>query len=284
MSADSAEWFSVGMVLHHSDIDVLGRSLSSLLNAVEFLLNSHVDNLSDVADDARVGVYLLDNSLDRGYSSKVEVLLASLCSGIDTRIVVNRRLLDENLGYGAANNTLLPSVSSRFHLVLNPDVYLARDALVRAFEYLASHSDVVMLSPCIDGGHVIKSYPDCLTLGLRYLGSQKLSRLFYRRLERYSRTDLRSDVDASVQIIGGCFMLMSTDSWRTVDGFDSRFFMYFEDFDLSLRMAHLGRLAYVPQVKVRHEGGDVGRKAFAHHRYFAVSMVRFFNKHGWKLF
>ncbi len=279
MSAASVEWFSVGIVLHHTSIDVLKRSLSSLLEALESLVQSQVDK----SEDLRVGVYFLDNSLDQVYSSRVEDVLTELSPKEGAGVDVYHHVLDDNLGYGAANNTLLSTLSSRFHLVLNPDVYLERDALVCAVDYLQSRSDVVMLTPKIDGDHVVKSYPDCLTLILRYFESKSLSRFFRRRLDRYRCADLRLEADVSGKMLGGCFMLMSTAHWRKAGGFDPRFFMYFEDFDLSLRMARLGRLAYVPQVRVGHDGGGVGRKAFAHHRFFTVSLVRFFTKNGWKL-
>ena len=79
-------------------------------------------------------------------------------------------------------------------------------------------------------------------------------------------------------------MFMRTSEFKAIGGFDRRFFLYFEDFDLSIRLRALGQIAYVPSVLITHGGGDVGRKALRHHGYFMVSAVRFFNKCGWKLY
>jgi GT2 family glycosyltransferase len=65
-------------------------------------------------------------------------------------------------------------------------------------------------------------------------------------------------------------------------GFDPRFFLYFEDFDWSVRLNRVVRTAYVPSVQVIHHGGGAARKGLRHIGYFLRSGARFFNKHGWK--
>ena len=65
-------------------------------------------------------------------------------------------------------------------------------------------------------------------------------------------------------IVSGCFMLFRTDVLQQLEGFDPRFFLYFEDFDISLRAGRVSRIAYVPQVKVVHHGGHASRKGWRH--------------------
>ena len=45
----------------------------------------------------------------------------------------------------------------------------------------------------------------------------------------------------------GCFMLLRAPLVRQLGGFDERFFMYFEDFDISRRARRWARTVYVPQ-------------------------------------
>jgi GT2 family glycosyltransferase len=66
-----------------------------------------------------------------------------------------------------------------------------------------------------------------------------------------------------------------------VEGFDPRYFLYFEDFDLSLRLSKVAPIAYVPAVRIVHHGGHAAAKGFAHIRWFATSARRFFSMHGW---
>jgi len=67
-----------------------------------------------------------------------------------------------------------------------------------------------------------------------------------------------------------------------IGGFADAFFLYFEDFDLSLRAAAAGRLAYVPSVRIVHHGGHAARKGLRHVFLFVGSAMTFFGRHGWR--
>jgi GT2 family glycosyltransferase len=77
-------------------------------------------------------------------------------------------------------------------------------------------------------------------------------------------------------------MLAPTPALRAVGGFDERYFLYFEDFDLSLRLGEHGRLVFEPAMRIVHHGGYAARKGLRHVRYFLRSGIRFFNDHGWR--
>jgi GT2 family glycosyltransferase len=65
-------------------------------------------------------------------------------------------------------------------------------------------------------------------------------------------------------------------------GFDPRFFLYFEDFDWSMRLGQVTRNAFVPSVCIVHHGGAAASKGLRHIGWFLASGVRFYSKHGWK--
>lgn len=43
------------------------------------------------------------------------------------------------------------------------------------------------------------------------------------------------------------------DALKKCTGFDERFFMYFEDFDLTRRVKQFGKAMFIPQISVEHE-------------------------------
>ena len=93
-----------------------------------------------------------------------------------------------------------------------------------------------------------------------------------------------SQPSKNIPIISGCFMLCRSDAIARVSGFDPGYFLYFEDFDLSLRVGDSAALAYVPAMRIKHGGGGSARKGLKHINMFVRSAGRFFSKHGWRWF
>lgn len=71
---------------------------------------------------------------------------------------------------------------------------------------------------------------------------------------------------------------------NNLNGFNEKYFLYFEDFDLSLRASEKYSTAYVPGIRIVHSGGHAARKGFWHIRQFVRSAIRFYGMHGIKLF
>ena len=108
-------------------------------------------------------------------------------------------------------------------------------------------------------------------------------RLFDERLARFEMRELSdSEPSKGIPIISGCFMLCRSSSIEKVAGFDPGYFLYFEDFDLSLRARALGSLSYLPQMRITHLGGNSARKGLRHIVMFGRSGFRFFSSHGWR--
>jgi GT2 family glycosyltransferase len=233
-------------------------------------------------------IVLIDNGPDNAARGTVE----SMAAAMHGEAVQPIRVLSGhgNVGYGAGHNLALALAPARdFHLVLNPDVFLEPEAIAQALRFMAKHPDVGLLSPRVvgeDGAlqYLCKRYPTPFVLALRGFAPRALRSLFASRLARYEMRDLidAESVVMDVPIATGAFMLCRTQALARINGFDPGFFLYFEDFDLSLRMAADTRIAYVPAVRVVHLGGHAARKGLAHVRMFAASALRFFRKHGWR--
>jgi len=194
-----------------------------------------------------------------------------------------------NVGYGRGHNLAIARSEGAYHLVLNPDVELASDALANALAFLDAHPDCGLLAPAVrdDAGslqYLCKRWPTVLDLFLRGFAPGWLRERFRPRLDRYELRDLINEHDVvwDPPIVSGCFMLFRTTVLKALGGFDPRYFLYFEDFDLSLRAARLARLAYVPTVRIVHHGGGAARKGLRHVRMFAASAAKFFGQHGWR--
>jgi GT2 family glycosyltransferase len=275
---------SVSVVSYRSDYATLIRTLNSLDRAVAYARQRGL-----WADAVRV--FLVDNSGDLALEA-LEVELAA------SELALEPIVGQGNVGYGRGNNLAIERTCSDYHLVLNPDVDMAEDALACAVDYLARHEDVVALSPSATGKfgekqYLCRRYPAIADLLVRGGVPSRLRGIFQRRLASY---ELRSEIDEadrenaiccgaaylSPLIISGCFMFYRTSVLKALGGFDRRYFLYFEDYDLSVRTSQSFRIAYVPAVRIRHFGGNAALKGWRHIRLFSTSAFFFFSRFGWK--
>jgi GT2 family glycosyltransferase len=83
-------------------------------------------------------------------------------------------------------------------------------------------------------------------------------------------------------VMSGCCMLVRRKAIDATGGFDPKFFLYFEDYDWSVRLNEIGETAYLPSFRAVHHGGGAARKGWKHVGWFVQSGVRFYRKHGWR--
>ena len=238
-----------------------------------------------------VALAIIDNSEDPGIAHDV-MALARACFR-DAGLQLSYLHGHANIGYGAAHNLVLHGSGADYHLVLNPDVELAADALANAVRWLAEHDASSAAAPAVrtpDGkpDFLAKRYPAIFDLFLRGFAPAFVRRLFRRRLDRY---ELRDYIDpdseqpiAGLPVVSGACMLVKRRAIDATGGFDPRYFLYFEDYDWSVRLARTGQLVYLPSFRVVHHGGGAARKGWRHLRWFVQSGVRFYRRHGWRWF
>ncbi|WP_027816691.1 glycosyltransferase family 2 protein [Paraburkholderia bannensis] len=265
---------SVSVVVFHPNQQLLARTFDSLAKAGAALVRAR--------PDLSICLFLVDN----GGMPDVRDNLAVLSqAGIGSTVLSGQG----NVGYGRGHNRAIEQVASRYHLVLNPDVDLEPGALLEAIEFMDAHPDAGLLTPAIvdDEGHLqylCRQFPTIIDLFVRGFLPRAARRPFQARLARYEMRAQINERDTiwDPPIVSGCFMLFRTDVLKKLMGFDARYFLYFEDYDLSLRTHDVARVVYAPAVRVLHHGGGASRKGMAHIRMFAASAFKFYNRFGWK--
>ncbi len=271
----------ISIVTHRPDVALLRRTLDALRGAITAAQGAEVLRTVHLA--------LIDNSEDPAIAARVTDLGRACFANAKVHVMYLNG--HANIGYGAAHNLVLHGTGADYHLVLNPDAELAPDALVNAIRWMDAHGDVGALAPEVTGPggerqYLCKRYPAVVDLLLRGYAPRWLQWPFARRLARY---ELRDIVDAQpardavgIPMLSGAFMLVRREAIDRSGGFDPGFFLYFEDFDWSRRLAAIMRNAYVPSVRIVHHGGGAAGKGLRHLRWFVASGIRFYRKHGWR--
>lgn len=267
------------VVVYQPDPGRLQATLTSLAAAATAAHAASVLSATDLR--------LVDNGPEPEGRERLERMVAQCWSGAGcgaAEVVA----ADGNIGYGRGNNLGFEGGTAEYLLALNPDVEMEPDALVEGIGFLRDHREVGMLTPFARDGagarqYLCKRYPSVMDLFLRGFVPRALHRPFARRLARYEMRGVTGErpVDG-IRIAGGCFLLLRREVFAAVGGFSSDYFLYFEDFDLSLRVAREAGIAYVPSVRIVHHGGSTARKGGRHILYFVQSAWRFFRRHGWR--
>lgn len=194
--------------------------------------------------------------------------------------------MNRNAGFGAAANAGARQAASGYVLVLNGDVVLEPGACAALVAALDRDPEAAVAGPRIidAAGKVELSARSFPTVRTGALGrSSLLTRLFQRAGRAPVAVAHALEGEAGpVDWVSGACMLLRRQAFEQVAGFDERFWMYWEDADLCLRLARTGwRTRYVPEAVVHHATGSSGSSEVtirAFHEsaalYFATHLTR----------
>lgn len=193
-----------------------------------------------------------------------------------------------NIGFGPAHNLAMRKSlnASKYHLILNPDIYFYPGTIENIYEFMEKNTDIGLLMPKVlypDGSiqYLCKLLPTPADLLLRKLVPFKalLRKRNYNFELRFSGYDKIMDVP----FLSGCFMFLRADVLKMVGLFDERIFMYVEDVDLCRRIHRISRVVFYPGVSVFHEYASGSPKSHLLRFYGIASSIKYFNKWGWFL-
>lgn len=233
-----------------------------------------------IGDSEHILVKIFDNNSDVAYQNQLKSYL--------TYPYFSIHFDHENRGFGYGHNQNLLSISEKYGIIFNPDIILEEDVMTPLVQLLQAHPECSMLAPKIlsDDGSIQYLNRRKLTVFdylLRFVPFGFVKKLFNKRLANFECRDLAEDQVSYVRMISGSFMVVDLEKFQEVAGFDERYFMYFEDNDLCMKMEQAGyKLLYTPKISVMHlyeRGAVKSRKLF---KIFMQSMKKFFDKWGWQ--
>ncbi|GAA2875581.1 glycosyltransferase family 2 protein [Pseudonocardia halophobica] len=186
--------------------------------------------------------------------------------------------IGENVGYGTAANRAVAGLGPEvgWVVVANPDLVWGEGAIDTLLEAAGRWPRAGALGPLIrePDGTVYPSARLLPSLG-HGAGHAVLGRVWPGNpwTQTYRQAAAAIGERTAGWLSGSC-ILVRRSAFDSVDGFDPRYFMYFEDVDLGDRLGRAGWLnVYVPTAEVVHTGGvstskpEVSARMLAeHHR------------------
>jgi GT2 family glycosyltransferase len=162
----------------------------------------------------------------------------------------------ENIGFSKANNIglkALPQRSTGIVVFLNPDTFLATDALAEATTSLAEHHDAAVVGGRLSG------YDPATRQATGRIDSTGIFRKWYGRwYDRGHGENEHGQYETASLVPAVCGALMccrleALAGFTEKGVFDEGFFLYKEDIELSLRLRNRGwKLLYQPRVRAFH--------------------------------
>lgn len=254
----SQHFFTASIVLYNTDLKELSKTINSVLQA-------NID----------MRLYLIDNS-------PTDILKKNQN---DSRITYIHN--PSNPGFGASHNIAIQKAinsGSNYHFIINPDVYFSKNVMSSMLDYMSKNVNIGMMMPQIlnlDGTiqNLPKLLPSPYSVLMRKL--KKPKSIYSSFINEYELRFVDQSIIYNTPILSGCFSLLNLEAIKKVGGYDDKFFMYFEDWDLSRRIHQQYKTIYFPLVSVYHgyeSGANKSKKLF---KIFVNSAITYFNKWGW---
>ena len=263
---DYREKLSVCIVAYHN-YDDIKNAIDTMEKYTSPIIKKHV--------------YIVDNGNSPDYKEENEAFISFLSSYPDVEYID----AESNLGFGKGNNKVVPLLYSQYHCIMNPDILFTEDAFFSVLKYMDENPSVGMVIPNIvdQNGKRQLVYRKEVTVFDMFI-RMFCKGLFPKRMAEHTLQDQDYSKPFQVPFGQGSFLVIRTDLFKKLGGFDDRFFMYMEDADLCKRVNEVSKLMYYPGATVIHkweQGSHKNKKLF---KYHVQSMNKYFKKWGYKLF
>ncbi len=238
------------------------------------------DCVQSLIDNGVTDVRVVDNASTDG---SIDRLRGRFGRSPSVQVLVN----PTNRGFGPAVNDHLAAVESEHLLVINPDCRLEPGAL-RALEAALQAAPQAGLA----GPRVVDSAGRFESAACRHFPTPRRSFMSATGLARLGRrfpglagvADMdgpERDSVTEVEATSGACMLLRSEAFRALGGFDEGYTLHAEDLDLMFRLRSAGwQVLYVPGATAVHvKGVSSASRPLWVHRQKHRGLVRFFNQH-----
>jgi len=237
-----------------------------LANCVNSVLNSDIETIN-------FEIIIVDNA-------SVDSSLMNIPVNSQIQIIKNKT----NIGFGAACNMAFKEGVSEYYLLLNPDTEVFNSTLKDSVQFMDVNPEISVLGiKQVDQNGNVKiscsRFPKVRNFFNDILGLSKFFPKIFKPATLMRDWDHKNS--AYVDQVMGAFMLIRNKNLKKVGFMDTRFFVYFEDLDLSKRIKDTGgKIYYHSGIEVYHYGGGTSENVKAHRLFYSLrSRLLYGKKH-----
>lgn len=187
-----------------------------------------------------------------------------------------------NVGFGSANNIGAKKAKGKYLFFLNPDTLLYKQTMDALISFIKDKKDAGIVAPLL-----LDTNEKPYTQGTQELTPFRaifaltfLAKLFPFFSQRYYFKEWDKKSIKEVAVAPGTAFVIEKSIFEKVGGFDEKFFLYFEEFDLCKRVRALGyKIFIIPNAKVQHIWGLSTKQKEDKDEIFNKSRFYYFKKH-----
>lgn len=197
-----------------------------------------------------------------------EIIIVDNDSNDDIEKIFNEKFINEtnikfiklskNIGFGRANNEGFKIARGKYILCLNPDTLLVNNAIKIMADFLDRNSKVGicggnLYDKSMKPTHSFKRFYPSILWEIDTLSFHKLEKFIYRNNATFNHSKLPMEV----AYITGADLMIRKDLLNKIGGYNSSFFMFFEETDLCLKAKKEGfKIMNIPEAKIQHLEGQ----------------------------
>lgn len=231
-----------------------------------------ISSLYACVDEGTYEVIVVDSSSTEDLSA-----LKSFCEEKEIRLV----LLDENVGFGMANNKGAQYAKGRNLFFMNPDIILLNNVVKILSDYLDTHPNVAacggnLLTEDQRPSHSYSFFMPSITQEVDFICGRIISKLTHPKDAQFNPTE----DPMQVAYICGADLMVKREIFEKEEGFSPDFFLYYEETDLQQRMQQDGYEVHsVPQARAIHLDGKSFRFSEEREMHAFNGRNAYFRKH-----
>lgn len=218
----------------------------------------------------------LEQLLASQHADKHEIIVVDNASSDGSAAMVRDRFprvrlvaLGWNMGFARANNIAFSQSKGDFIILLNPDAFVEHDAIANALQFMLSTPSAAACGGLImdKDGHAAPSARRFPTLFAKVCRMWGLADRFAGSLLFDAHDYRHASIDAPFPVdwVPGTFTVLRRAALGNGVLFDERFFMYYEETDLCLRLRKQGyQVWFLPTARVSHIGGASAKTVRKH--------------------
>jgi hypothetical protein len=184
-----------------------------------------------------------------------------------------------NTGFGGGNMAGFHFANAKYIAFVNNDTVFLNDCFSILKNATEKDNSIAMVGgqSFSENGKQMVAFDHFASISKELFGRDFLEKT---NPKKYPKRKLEYTNPIKVNYVQGSFMLVRTEDFNTVGGFDTNIFLYYEETDLCIRLAKMGKSCYlIPEAKYIHYHGASTPQNITIKTELKISLLYIIRKH-----